>query len=152
MTGVLLMTVFALNIIYDSDLMIDDMDLTCKTHALVGLAIFVWILAQFSTGVFQCCKTNSTDAEPITLTFLRKIHRFSGYTLVILGKYNVLMGWRVQQSVLGFTLTFVVMILSLSILINFVKKYNKTDKIDATFYLMKSMSMKDANLKLLFLM
>lgn len=124
MTTVFITTIISIIVIYDGDLKTPDMTSDVLSHYLLGVVVGVWVILHFSTGILQAYSLKSNKSLPNSVKLVKKIHKISGIILIILGKYNVLSGWYVQQNTIGFNATLISMAVSLTALILFIRWKN----------------------------
>lgn len=66
-----------------------------RAHYIIGVIVLAWVVLQCIIGLAQrvllCLSVN-----PHCIVFIRKVHRYSGILLALLGKTNVIVGWAMK--------------------------------------------------------
>lgn len=70
-------------------------------HYFNGRIIFIWVIIQVIGGITSRILQPKTNIAPGTLQNVRKMHRYSGYTLIILAKVNVVIGWTMYNKIIA---------------------------------------------------
>lgn len=73
-----------------------------SAHLVIGLIALAWISLQFILGIALRVLLANKDVPPTLVVFLRKMHRVSGYLLLILAKANTLIGWYISDTLVAF--------------------------------------------------
>lgn len=80
------------------------LDTKPKLHYLNGRIIFVWVILQAIGGIASRVLQPKPDLPPESLQRVRKMHRYSGYSLIVLAKINVIIGWTMYHKLYAFIL------------------------------------------------
>lgn len=73
-----------------------------SVHIVIGLIALGWTSLQFIVGVVIRLLLRGENVSPNAIVLLRKIHRVSGYLLLILAKVNTLIGWYISDTFVAF--------------------------------------------------
>jgi hypothetical protein len=72
-----------------------------KVHYFNARVIFVWVIIQALGGVTSRLLQPKPTVSPGTQQLVRKMHRYSGYSLVVLAKVNVMIGWTMYNKLIA---------------------------------------------------
>lgn len=86
-----------------------------QAHVVIVYITIVWMSLQLIVGVVSRIFQASVFSNPVTLFWIRRVHRWSGYALMILCKINVILWWALTnyQIALGIIIADIVLILVL---------------------------------------
>jgi len=104
-----------------------------RSHVVIGYIVLAWVLAQVLVGIVNRLFQGNPFSSPPKVLLLRRIHRYSGYLLILLCKVNVLIGWGMNSQWIAFGVLFADIALILSLFLVYRCKYGKnlslTDKV-----------------------
>lgn len=103
-----------------------------RAHVVIGYIALAWVILQFILGVVSRVIIGNPYSNPRNVLISRRIHRYSGYLLIILCKVNVLIGWGMNSvwTAFGVMIADILIIAILAIVyrVKFGKKIALTDK------------------------
>jgi len=68
------------------------MDNNASSHYIIGITILSWICLQFILGIVNRILYYNSFLPMLSL--IKKMHRLSGYILMVLTKSQILIGWK----------------------------------------------------------
>jgi len=86
-------------------------------HVATGYIVMAWMILQLILGVINRIICGSSNSSPTAVLIMRRIHRYSGYVLVLICKANAIIGWAMnsQWIALGVVVGDILLILALAI-------------------------------------
>jgi hypothetical protein len=104
-----------------------------KAHVIIGYIALAWVIAQFLLGVATRVVQNNPLSSPLSVLVFRRLHRYSGYLLILLCKANVLIGWGMNSLWIAFGVVFgdiaLILLLFLIYKCKFGKSITLTDRL-----------------------
>jgi hypothetical protein len=101
-----------------------------QAHVVIVYITIVWMSLQLIIGLASRIMQANTETNPVTLLWVRRVHRYSGYSLMLLCKINVILWWALTnvQAALGIVVADVILILLLVVIYKL--KYGKKMSLD----------------------
>lgn len=96
-----------------------------RAHVVIGYIVLAWVLAQLLLGIATRFFQSNPFTSPPKVLLLRRIHRYSGYLLILVCKINVLIGWGMNSQWAAFGVMFADIALILALFLVYKYKYGK---------------------------
>jgi len=107
-------------IIADKQPHIDRLSKPYGAHYVLGVIILAWVILQCLVGMIQRILLRYPKVNPYAIMLFRKIHLYSGYVLILLGKANVIIGWAMKGNFAGLAVCCTATLLSLGAVLMYI--------------------------------
>lgn len=127
LTVVLLGTVVLLAIIIaEKQPKVETLPTTKGAHYVMGLMVLGWVILQCVVGAAMRLMQSYDRTSPAKIMICRKLHLYSGYVLLLLGKVNVMIGWAMKGNIVGLSVSLPIATLSFGLIVICVYKSSES--------------------------